>query len=656
MCGIVGWLRVGGGPYVDPVVLGRMRDALAHRGPDGCGLWQSDDRSVGLGFRRLAIVDLSAAAGQPMANEDGTVQVVFNGEIYNHRALRTELEAHGHRFRTDHSDTEVIVHGYEQWGADVVVHLDGMFAIGVWDAPARTLLLARDRVGIKPLYVTRTTGALLFGSEIKALLHHPAVARRLDPAALHHYLSFMVPPAPLTLFEGIYKLPAGYRASARQADGRLAPDRYWDALPGTEADPDASLRQADTVGTVRALLDRAVAKRLMSDVPLGVLLSGGIDSSAITALASRHAGGAVRTFTVGYSDHTRLNELDEARRVSQHFGTDHHEVLVDEGDMRRYLPQLVTSQDEPIADWVCIPLYFVSKLVRDSGTIVTLVGEGADEEFCGYRSYMGYLRLHDRYWRPWRRAPLSVRRAGAAVAARVGAHRPDLALYSDIPARAAAGQELFWGGAIAFWESQKRLLLAGGRPATEPPEWLGGLLPAAFCGSDSHAVVQYHVAELQRQAPAHDILMRMTYLELKQRLPELLLMRVDKITMSTSVEARVPFLDPSLVRFTMGLPRAAKVPGGRRKALLRAACRGLIPDAVIDREKRGFGAPMAEWLRGEFGREAEAAVLRGRLAREGLFEPGRIGQLFAMHRSGRDTSVPIWTLYNLAAWYDRWMD
>jgi asparagine synthase (glutamine-hydrolysing) len=269
---------------------------------------------------------------------------------------------------------------------------------------------------------------------------------------------------------------------------------------------------------------------------------------------------------------------------------------------------------------------------------------------------MGYLQPHDRYWSRWMRAPGPLRRMAAAAAAGIGNRRPELALYADIPQRIADGREMFWGGAVAFWESQKDLLVRATTGTTEPPPtWLGDMLPASFVSGSSHEVVRHHLAALERMAPNADLLARMTYLEFKQRLPELLLMRVDKITMSTSVEARVPFLDPALVRYTMSLPRATKVPAGRRKDLLKAACRGLIPDAVIDREKRGFGAPMAEWLREDFGRQAEATILGSRLVTDGLLDAGRIRFLFERHRRGGDTSVPLWTLYNLTAWHARWL-
>ena len=659
MCGIVGWLPRPDGPPVDHAVLCRMRDRLAHRGPDGAGIWLDPAGHIGLGFRRLAIVDLSALANQPMANEDGSVQVVFNGEIYNHADLRVELQARGHRFRTDHSDTEVIVHGYEQWGVDVIRRIEGMFAIAIWDARTRRLTLVRDRVGIKPLYVCRTADALLFASEIKALMAHPAVTPAMNAIAASHYLSLMAAPAPLTLFEGVYKIPAGWRLEIDAPSARISPVQYWDALPSEEAQAIAKMPAAEAhaaaIRGIRTRLDQAVAKRLMSDVPFGVLLSGGIDSSAITALVKRHASAPVRTFTVGFAGESPLNELAEAGAVAKALATDHHEVRIDEAAMRQYLPQLVVSQDEPLADWVCIPLFFVSKLVRESGTVVTLVGEGADEQFGGYRSYMGYLRMYQRVWRPARRLPGVLQRLAWRALDPIGTTRPDLALYLDLVRRLSSNEPAFLGGAVAFWEPQKSRML-GSLPASgSPPDWLETLAPPVWQPGTT-AIIEHHLRRLDRAVdPAQrDLLTEMAYVEFKQRLPELLLMRVDKMTMSASVEARVPFLDPAMVEFTMGLPQKLKVPGLRAKHLLKAACRGLIPDWVIDRPKQGFGAPMAEWLRGGFGRDVEAQIRNSRLTRAGFLRTERVAELFAAHRAGRDTSVPLWTLFNLTAWHEHW--
>jgi asparagine synthase (glutamine-hydrolysing) len=665
MCGITGWISRNPAAPVDGRVLARMRDAVAHRGPDGEGLWVSPDRRVGLGFRRLAIVDLSEAANQPMQNEDGSVRLVFNGEIYNHRLLRSELQSRGHRFATDHADSESIVHGYEVWGEDVVHHLEGMFAFAIWDDRQKRLFLARDRIGIKPLYFTWTPGGFLFASEIKALLAHPEVSADVEPTSVYHYLSFLTTPAPLTMFHGIFKLPAGFRCSIG-LDGSFAADRYWDALPG--AGPEAVAMRGLSgpaltdfaVRRTRELLDAAVEKRMMSDVPFGVLLSGGIDSSTNVALMRRHLNLPVRTFTVGFSDHPESNELSYARTIAREFGTEHHEVLVDENAMREYLPALVYSQDEPIADWVCIPLYFVSKLVRDSGTVVVQVGEGSDEQFCGYRSYMAYLGMYRRYWRPFSRLPAFARRAVARAAHWTTRVHDRHDAYIDVVFRAGLGREPFWSGATVFSESRKgRLLDRGGiEPLRVPTELTrSGLLPDAYAIPDSYEVVRSFFRRLDECAPGRDMLTRMAYSEFKLRLPELLLMRVDKIGMSVSIEPRVPFLDHKLVEFTMNLPMEVKIEGGNPKALLKRAVRGLIPDEIIDRPKMGFGAPMRQWLRGDFGKAVEAEILSSRFFERFPARRDVVLDMLRRHRSGHaDFSLPVWTFYNAVAWFDRWVD
>ena len=320
------------------------------------------------------------------------------------------------------------------------------------------------------------------------------------------------------------------------------------------------------------------------------------------------------------------------------------------------LPRLVYSQDEPIADWVCIPLYFVSRLVRDSGTIVVQVGEGSDEEFCGYESYMGYLRLYHRYWQPFRRLPSPARHAAAALARWGSALTGRAHLYTDIITRAAQDREHFWGGAMSFWEPMKRELLAQTAWANlQVPESVRRVVPDAFLSQDTYHVVSEYLSRADRRMPDADILARMTYLEFKLRLPELLLMRVDKITMSTSIEARVPFLDHDLVAFTMGLPEQLKTRNHSPKYVLKKALEGILPDDVIYRKKMGFGAPMREWLRGEFGKAAEHTVMSSPLRSEGLFDYQHIEALFRRHREGDDRSLPLWTLYNLTAWFDRWV-
>ncbi|MCH7550333.1 MAG: asparagine synthase (glutamine-hydrolyzing) [Proteobacteria bacterium] len=664
MCGIAGILDIGGTRPVDGTVLKAMGDSMAHRGPDGEGQWIAPDRRIGLAHRRLAIVDLSDEAAQPMCDAAETVWVTFNGEIYNHMALRALLEKAGHRFRTDHSDTEVLVHGYKEWGiGGLVDRLDGMFAFGLWDDGEKRLFLVRDRIGIKPVYFTRTAGTFRFASEIKAILADPSVPRDVEPAALNHYLSFMVAPAPLTMFKDIFKLPAGYLMEVDQS-GRMEARRYWDAVPGKGIDPgdlkglsDAAVEDFYTTG-IRDRLQAGIEKRMMSDVPFGVFLSGGIDSSANVALMSRLMDQPVETFTVGFKDYTHLNELDYASRVAKDFKTNHHEVLIDEGDMLGYLGDLIHHQDEPLADWVCIPLYFVSKLAKDSGVTVVQVGEGSDEQFSGYNSYRLYLKLHRWFWGAFNALPRPARKGAASLASRLTcSHTPRLDRVADILGRGAKGQELFWGAAHAYWNIHKDRVLdapieAGPWPVLEE----AGLNTAGLGAADSGEVISALMQSFDSAHPGRDELTRMIHNEFKVRLAELLLMRVDKITMSTSVEGRVPFLDHGLVDFTMDIPQAWKVRGGVSKYLLKKSLSGILPEDVLHRPKMGFGAPMAEWLRGDFGKQAESAVLGSSLMLDGYFDQSHIKRQFGQHRKGRrDNALHLWILFNLTAWHDHWI-
>jgi asparagine synthase (glutamine-hydrolysing) len=666
MCGIVGILVHGRGAVHEPV-LTQMRDTMVHRGPDGGGNWISSDAKVGLAHRRLSIIDLSTDASQPMTNEDRSVWITFNGEIYNHARLRPELMRAGHRFVTDHSDTEVLVHGYEQWGLDGLLdRIAGDYAFAIWDASTQTLNLARDRIGVKPLYFSLQKEAVIFGSEIKAILEHPDVERDVDAMAMYHYLTFMSTPAPLTLFRNVYKLPAGFRLKV-QRDGKIEPRRYWDAVPGqgipaseTRGLSDSALEDFYVQG-IRTHLRDAVDCRMMSDVPFGVFLSGGIDSSMNVALMSEFSSSPVETFTVGFKDHVHLNELDEATLVAKKFGTRHHEILIDEKDMFGYLNDLIYHQDEPIADWVCIPLYFVSKLTRDSGVTVVQVGEGSDEQFCGYRNYMEYLRLYRTYWKPFQTSlPKFAQRGLAAAAAMAASFRPGWAVYADIVDRGARNREHFWTGATVFWDSLKRpLVRVKAFNAYNPPGNLtgDGFLPESYFEPDSYNIIRSFLEPFDAAYPGQDVLTRMIYNEFKHRLPELLLMRVDKISMSESLEARVPFLDHRLVEFTMDIPMEWKTRDGVAKYLLKKVAEGIIPHETIYRKKMGFGAPMSQWLKSEFGNFVETSILSSGLIEAGYFNEVHIRKLFADHRSGRlENAVYIWVLFNLTAWYGYWIE
>jgi asparagine synthase (glutamine-hydrolysing) len=637
MCGICGVLAFNDGFACDESVVLAMRETMIHRGPDDGGVWSSPSGRVALGHRRLSIVDVSHSGHQPMSNEDGSVWVAFNGEIYNHVELRRELERRGHRFRS-RCDTETIVHLYEEQGERCVERLDGMFALAVWDERRRELFLARDRLGKKPLYWTKTPAGLAFASEIKALLRHPAVSAELDVEAFHDYLTFVCTPAPSTMFAGIGKLAPAERMTVA-SDGRARGEIYWTPMSSHAAEEVVGRGAQELGERLLELLRGSISKRMMSDVPFGVFLSGGVDSSTNVALMSELSSEPVRTFSVAFRRHERYNELEYARAIARQFKTDHHEVLIDVEDLEAFLPEMVHHQDEPIADWVCVPLYYVSKLARDSGTIVVQVGEGSDELFHGYEKYIDAVSKRRRYWEPFQLAPPAVRELLASTAVALARRTGRGILPAQYLANAAAGRQPFWGGAICYTGELKRQVLAanGARP-------------------DAYRVVERLWEAAERDRPGADLLQKMTYLELKQRLAELLLMRVDKMTMATSVEARVPFLDRELVEFALALPMEMKVRNGVGKWLLKQTVDGLLPSAIVHRTKQGFGAPVAEWFRGELGVRAQGEIRDSSLAKRGLLDYARIDELWQAHRSGRaNWSFQLWSLYNVSVWHDHWV-
>jgi asparagine synthase (glutamine-hydrolysing) len=641
MCGICGILATSPSFDASERTVTAMRDTMVHRGPDdgGADSWSSNGGRVAFGHRRLSIVDLSPAGRNPMPNEDRDVWITFNGEIYNHRELRSELEAKGHRYRS-RTDTETIIHLYEEEGPGCVERLQGMFAIAIWDARRRQLFLARDRLGIKPLYYTEPPGGFLFGSEIKALLAHPAVSPDLDEEAFYHYLTFICTPAPLTMFKGIHKLAPGERMVVR-ADGSKRSDVFWTPMSPGAAAQVAQMSEEEMQERLLELLRASIKKRMMADVPFGVFLSGGVDSSTNVALMSELMADPVRTFSVAFKDHEQYNELQYAREIAQQFQTDHHEVVIDWEDLESFLPEMIFHQDEPIADWVCVPLHYVAKLARESGTIVCQVGEGSDELFHGYDGYINAARFRRRFWEPFQRVPAPLRRGtGRAVtglARRVGRGE----VHALQVAEAAAGRLPFWGGAICYQGVIKdRVLAHNGRV---PP--------------DSYEIVQRFWDAAGRECPGADLLQKMTYLELKQRLAELLLMRVDKMTMATSVEARVPFLDHELVEFAMALPPEMKVRDGVGKYLLKKAVAGsLLPDHIVYRKKQGFGAPVSEWFQGELGRRAQRQIKESALAERRLIDYEEVDRMWEAHRRGPvNWAFHLWNLYNVSAWYDYWV-
>jgi len=627
MCGITGVFHYGSSRPVSEPTLRRMTDSMTHRGPDDAGIYITPDRSIGLGHRRLAIIDLSAAGHQPMCDEHGKVWITFNGEIYNFLELRADLEKAGITFRSK-SDTEVLIQLYKKFGRDMVHHLRGMFAFAILDQDRRSLFIARDRIGVKPLYYANQGGTFIFGSEIKALLASDYVRREVCVVALYHYLSFLTTPAPQTLFEGIFKLPAGHRMTV-DSRGTVQIDQWWTPFASAQVEAD----EQTCVDEIRRLLKESVRYRMISDVPFGVFLSGGIDSSTNVALMSDLMDRPVETFSIAFNDQAAYDELPYAREVAKRFGAHHHEIKIGLQDLLNFLPELIYHQDEPIADPVCIPVYYVSKLAKDHGVTVCQVGEGSDELFCGYPHWsfvLGLKKLDDTY----RRFPKALRKMTAFFAKQL--EDPSSGRLEYIR-RASYDEPIFWGGAEAFYETHKRKLLS--------PE-----VSKALNGTNSGNLIRSYFQEFLQQSPDRDALAWMTFIDLKLRLPELLLMRVDKMTMATSVEARVPFLDHKLVEYVMALPITRKVPDLRPKHLLKRAVRGIIPDEIIDRPKQGFGVPVAEWFQQELGNTIRKKIFAFAESQP-YFNRIEIERLLS-----RPAGALPWYLFNFVLWHERWIE
>lgn len=618
MCGFVAVVDTRQGLTAE--LLLHMREALVHRGPDEDGLWLTDDRSVGFGHQRLSIIDL-AAGQQPMSNADGSVVIAYNGEVYNHEALRVELERSGRRFRT-RCDTEVVLASYEKYGDDCLSRLDGMFAFTIWDAPRRRLFFARDRAGEKPLYYAATGTGCVLGSEIKALLRHPDARASVDEEALCYYLSFLTTPGPSTLFAGISKLPAAHCGSWTEEEG-LRTWRWW-SLPVRESRP--WLSEDEAAEELRSLFAAAVEKRMMSDVPIGVYLSGGVDSSANVAFMSRHSPEPLRTFSIAYAGEPALNELSEARKVATYFGTTHHELVLDDEDVVTCLPHLIHHQDEPLADPVCVPLYHLALLTKQSGVTVVQIGEGSDESFFGYPVYSQAFR-RARVLR--RLAAVLPRRLLHVGVAAMGPWTSDRGSEFILEALARGVPPPHGIAGLSERHKQQLLLDRGGH--------LSGLeyLALRFGSAQTEA-------DIARVGLAH---------EFELRLPELLLMRIDKMTMAASVEARAPFLAPQLVEFAARLPLSMHWGDQGGKRILRRAFRDIVPETVLTRRKRGFGAPLRRWS-STLRSIAEDEVLREPIFE--YFDRRTLQDLLA--QSPAKQGFEFWVLLNFALWHRHWIE
>jgi asparagine synthase (glutamine-hydrolysing) len=623
MCGIAG-VYEHGGRRLDPGVVADMLQAIVHRGPDDEGL-HAEERFA-FGARRLSIIDLPGGH-QPIANESGDVVVAFNGEIYNYRALRDRLLRAGHRLRTE-SDTEVIVHHYEEAQDDCVHELEGMFAFAVWDARRQRLLVVRDRVGVKPLYYAPLDGRLLFASEIKALLRHPDVATGVDLDALAAFLLLKYVPSPRTMFTGIAALPPGHLLTCDGSGVRVRP--WWDLSFRPDGHP---LSEAEAVEALRARLQDAVRSHLMSDVPFGAFLSGGIDSSTVVALMSRELRHPVRTFAVGFAGEDEdFSELPYARLVAERYETDHKEVLVDASDLTNLAEKVVWHLDQPIADPACLANYMVAELAsRDVKMVLT--GEGGDELFAGYARYAG-----ERLAPISTRLPAPARALGVALSRRSpGLSRARIALY-------------------ALCQRDERRRLATWFPLMRPDtreELAAGDLIAAVARAAPERLFEAQLAHTDAVDPIN----RMLYVDTKLWLPDDLLARGDKMSMAASLEARVPLLDHRLVEFAAGLPAQFKVKGFSRKYLLRKVAGDLLPEPVLRRPKKGFPMPMGRWLRGGASELCHDLLSPAVVRQRGIFSPAAVARMLAEHDSeAADHGPALWALVSVELWQRLFLD
>ena len=623
MCGIAGILNNDPCVAVDPARLLRMRDILAHRGPDGRG--HMIDGPVGLAHTRLAIIDVTGGQ-QPMCNEDGSIRIVYNGEIYNHETLRRGLQARGHTYRT-RSDTESILHLYEEAGDRVVNQLQGMFAFAIWDRRRGRLLLARDRLGIKPLYYAVTDTGLVFASEIKAVLASGLVRAAFDESVLPEYLAMRFVAGERTFFRGVRKVLPGHVLIWTPNAG-VQVRRYWHLPPPSETSPDDQQAASQT----RALLETAVDSHLMSDVPLGVFLSGGIDSTVLTALVARAAKDRVKTFAVGFHER-EADELPYARLAADRLGTEHYDVTVTPAAFVSALPRLLWHEDEPIAFPSSVPLHFVARLASDHVKVV-LTGEGADELFLGYNRYR-VTHWNARLGRPyWMAVPRAIRRtvrgAVRALPPRLGriARRTFVALEPDI-------RDLYFENFAVFPSSVQQQMLRRDLLDADDP----------------------YTVELRcfNEAPG-GLLDRICRVDMQTYLTELL-MKQDQMSMAASIESRVPFLDDRLVEHLVSMPGDVKQRGWQTKAILRDAVKDLIPPEIMNRPKMGFPVPIDRWFRTELGTVIDEFVLGPRTTARGYFDRAALQRLVSEHRAGRARHADrLWLLVNLEIWLRTFVD
>ena len=627
MCGIAGKLYSDTARSVSARELDAMLSPMKHRGPDGSGVFA--DGPMGLGHLRLSIIDLSTG-DQPMTNEDRTLWLVFNGEIYNYQSLRQELLTRGHVFRSQ-SDTEVIVHLYEEYGADCVNHLRGMFAFAIWDTKRRRLFLARDRVGIKPLYYCQTGQAFWFASEFKSILSDPAVPRDLHLPAIRQFLSFYYLPGEDTLFRSIRKLLPGHSMTVE--NGQVSIHRYWD-LRFTQARWDRSFE--DVVAELHGLLASTVRDHMIADVPVGVLLSGGVDSSAVLNFAVQGTVKQVKTFTVGFDGNQVVDERPYARLAARRFGSEHFEINITAEDFWNFLPSYVWHMEEPVCEPPAVALYYVSKLAR-THVKVLLSGEGGDEAFAGYPNYPNLLRLQR-----IQNALGPLARIAGATAGMLGG------LF-------ASGRMQRYGAALGQPLADHYFSRSSG-PTSFFNQQAQRFFQPDFLTASASASPAQMMGDLLRSVKGCGLLNQMLYADTKTWLPDDLLVKADKITMANSLELRVPLLDHEVLEFAASLPAHYKVQGRETKRALKAAFAKVLPEEILTRKKAGFPVPFDSWLRGELNGRVRDVLLSNRARQRGFFQPRAVERLLASHREGQDLPKEVFSMLALEYWHEQFVN
>lgn len=632
MCGICGFYKLNSYSQIEPEQIAIMNEEMFRRGPDGGGIWIDKDNKCGFGHRRLSVIDLSDFAAQPMYNADESIVITYNGEIYNHMEIRSELDQiSNYMWKTDHSDTEVILHAYEQWGIDCIEKFRGMFAFAIWDKQEERCILVRDRMGIKPLYYMEDDGNLVFSSEIKALLKIRKRTNNINIKAMYDYLSFISSPIEETLIDGIFKvMPSTYLIYEK---GKMkCKNRYWDVWDHTRPDI-AELQDEDLSKAIIDELRKSVKYREQADVPVGIFLSGGVDSSTNAALFTERKKNNVKTFCIGYDENYKSyqNENYYARKMSDACHAEFHELLLSEKHMFDFIPIMVDLMDEPIADMTSIPSYYVSKMARENGVIVAQVGEGSDELFWGYRRWKAYLKLAILNEK---RFPRQIKQGGLRVLELLGKGNKD---YSELLRRSIKGYPIFWSGAEGFYEYDKQKMMSQS-------------VKKDLDGYSSFEAIRPTFDRFMENAWEKSYLNWMSYVDLNHRLPELLLMRVDKMSMANSLECRVPFLDHKFVELAMSIPEKRKTEGDTNKVVLKKAIRGLVPDELIDRKKQGFTAPVSDWYIGKLGKVINKQINKFN-QETGFFDSQYIKRL----ASDKSNAKKMWYLYTLALWYERFI-